>query len=171
MTHKMSHWLGKLRLCLDCQVENDNSSRLQKGPVRGLTPLGTPQQTEDGKQRRLKRHEKPLSPFQSPTVLTWCSPITYRLTTNTYATLTPSRLSFAKSHNQAHVGNTFQVPGMKRNDYFFRFLLSNRSCQEKFIISRKEGRWVREGEQSPKKGLKKERKEQNFDQASITKIF
>lgn len=164
MIHKMSHWLGKLRHCLDLQVENDNSySRSQEGPARGLTLLQTPQQTEEGRQRRPATRKATLI-FSISGCVALVFPqhvqadpthTSMRLWfTVTCATLTPPRLSSVlESHHQAHGAAHGHLPCVwsEKEWLFFLFLIViNGPCQEKFIIPRKKGRWVREGEHSQK---------------------
>lgn len=82
MINKMSQWLSMLTHCLDCQLVNDKSqSRSQEGPTRDLTPLRTPQQTEEGKADKTRGKQTTSLIFSiSNCIDLMCFLITYRLT-------------------------------------------------------------------------------------------
>lgn len=82
MINKMSQWLSMLTHYLDCQLVNDKSqSRSQEGPTRDLTPLRTPQQTEEGKADKTRGKQTTSLIFSiSNCIDLMCFLITYRLT-------------------------------------------------------------------------------------------
>lgn len=54
MINKMSHSLGMLPQCLNCQLVNDHSRRSQEGPTRGPTPQN-PKADKRGESRKSQR--------------------------------------------------------------------------------------------------------------------
>lgn len=157
MINKMSHWLDILTHCLDCYLVNDNSwSRSQEGPTRDLTPLGTPQQTKEGKADKTRGTWTTTLTFSVSNVSTWCVSSSHHILTKYLrgyslqsiicATLTPPTLSLPKvtiRPMDLHIENFFHVSSINRNDYF-DFLLSQMlwpsSYQEKKgAIGKEEG--------------------------------
>ena len=126
----LSQGLGILTHCLDCQWVNDSSQSTlpPKGPIRGLTPLRTPQQMEEGKADKT-RGKQPSSPFDRQ--LYWPNAFPHYIKTNhTYEAIVHSHLYNPHSPKTVlcqkvtirsmdmHMDNSFHVSSIKKNDFF-----------------------------------------------------
>lgn len=153
----------------------DNGRRTApEGPARGPTPLGSHggQKRESRGDQKLQKLEKENQshlfnlqlywPDASPTRTDW--PNTYEAVGYSHLRnprSSPAVLCWKPPSGPRICTRTPSMCLLWRGMTIFWFLIVlNASCQEKFSVPRKKGRWVREGKNAKKKGFFKKGREE-----------